>query len=555
MPFFTCELSGESIEQDAVVTPSGHIARRSLLLQALAENGGIDPFHKDRPLSEDYLIALAQTTGNNNKSSVPPLLSASANGTAAAGSLTATLQQLQSEYDAVVLELLDTRRLLQETRQELSQALYQNDAAVRVVARLSMERDQARAALQEWNASGTASKLKDMHSQDNDSTPATKKAKTSSASDVIPDQDMQLMKQAWEALHPTRKSRQKAKKPPKLGDWKLMEHVKTKPASGKTSDSFDCEHSDKNAKQVTLALNDRSSRVTLVSGDSLILYDTTSLEKADNRKPTLSCACAGRTADAILAGNGDGMMAVGLKNGSIDVILNDNTVATCPVGGVIVDVRLHPDRQHWVAATSDSVVALGRTTAAEEGSSSVVVAQFGDKKDGDYSAGALHPDGLIYVAGTVGGALQVWDFSAQTLSTTLPSPAGAVAVTAVAASNNGYHIAAAYANATLLVWDLRKKAVLATLNGEEDSEDAKKLLSITAVQFDDSGKYLAYSGNHGKNKSLLVKVTEVKKWSTVAQFEAPGFAMGSAGLEWGDAWIAVAAVAENSEPRAVFFGM
>eukprot|EP00957_Ditylum_brightwellii_P051369 3895806-Ditylum_brightwellii.AAC.1 len=59
---------------------------------------------------------------------------------------------LQTEYDAVLLELFDTRRALEETRRELSQALYQNDAAVRVVARLASERDAAREMVAAWSS-------------------------------------------------------------------------------------------------------------------------------------------------------------------------------------------------------------------------------------------------------------------------------------------------------------------------------------------------------------------------------------------------------------------
>ena len=59
---------------------------------------------------------------------------------------------MQQEHDALLLELYDTRKALEETRMELSQALYQNDAAVRVVARLSLERDEARRLLSRWNA-------------------------------------------------------------------------------------------------------------------------------------------------------------------------------------------------------------------------------------------------------------------------------------------------------------------------------------------------------------------------------------------------------------------
>lgn len=560
MPFFTCELSGETIEKDVVVTPSGHICRRSLLLKALSENGAKDPFHPDRPLAEDDLIVLQQASSGAALSGIPFATSTTTNNNKNHMTMTATLQQLQSEYDAVVLDLYETRRLLQETRQELTQALYQNDAAVRVVARLALERDQARAARQqEW---ATTTKNVDEATADNNNDqpppPAAKKAKLQdNITNAIPEADLQLMTQAWEESHKTRKARQKAKKAPSVAHWKLLANVAQKGNFQTTSTS-----SDGSATPVTtaaaLALNDPSKLVTVVSNQSLVQYDT-SVEAEDQLLSLTIGTLSSSSTGAGVVDAADSTIVVGLNNGSIDWLdtsNNNNNAHTCSIctadAATIVDVRLHPDGQHCVATTSNGSIAL-----LSRPGTVVARLEHPDNSNGGairYSAGALHPDGLIYVAGTSDGALCLWDFNKQAVSNTLETT-NAGAVTAVAASNNGYHVAAAYANATVVLWDLRKRSILLTWNSQDDDGE-NVLTSVTAVQFDDSGKYLAYSGTRSQN-SVVVNVVEVKKGSQVAQFEAEGYtAAHSRGLVWGDAWIAVAAVeSETSRPRALFFGL
>lgn len=62
-------------------------------------------------------------------------------------SVPALLHVLQNEWDSVMLEAFALRKQNSQLRQELSHALYKEDATMRVLARTVKERDEAREAL------------------------------------------------------------------------------------------------------------------------------------------------------------------------------------------------------------------------------------------------------------------------------------------------------------------------------------------------------------------------------------------------------------------------
>ncbi|KAL9182615.1 hypothetical protein ACHAXT_013267 [Thalassiosira profunda] len=514
---FVCALTGLSPLTDPVATPSGHVCSRKLLLQKLGENGGVDPFDASgaRRLDESALIELSTSGGGGNAAPPRP---------PRATSLPALLGMLQHEFDAVLLELYDTRKALEETRRELSSALYQNDAAVRVVARLARERDEARGRLEEFLAGDGAPRAAaaaepQKRGRDEEAAAAAKeggtakKAKVDSApADLtqIPEADLAAMSQTWKALSKGRKSIAKGKR--SAAETAANESLLAALAEG-------------GEKKVNLGKSSAKAGVLCVTsvkagGAEFVVtggHDKTAIVYNVNEgKIVATLAGAGGDVTVVdaLACEGCLLVAAGGADGSVrlhSVPLAGDAEPTLLGSAMLsdatpVDVVVHPsstpDEARVLVATSGGSIELYKNAGGEELQLATHL-----ESDGAFASGRIHPDGLIYIAGTTDGKLIVWDLKTQGVAGKLEGHDGNP-VECIAVSENGYHVASSSKD-SIHAWDLRKLKLMTRFAPADVG-------AVTALAFDPSATYLAYAGEEA------TKVCVAKDWERVVCTLAPG---------------------------------
>ena len=136
---------------------TGNLFEKRLIEAYISENG-TEPVTNEELTTAD-LIDLKSASVVRPR---PPTLT----------SIPSLLSIFQNEWDALALESFTLKQQLVQTRQELSTALYQYDAAVRVIARLSQERDEARDALAKITINGAVTSSGDAMQLDRQLLPA-----------------------------------------------------------------------------------------------------------------------------------------------------------------------------------------------------------------------------------------------------------------------------------------------------------------------------------------------------------------------------------------------
>ncbi|BFZ59492.1 hypothetical protein YB2330_000503 [Saitoella coloradoensis] len=457
-----CALSGEVPQYPVISSKSGAVFEKHLIDSYIAENGK-DPLSGE-PLTPEDLIEVKSSKIVRPR---PPNIT----------SIPALLSVFQQEWDALALETYTLREQLATTRQELSTALYQNDAATRVVARLMKERDEAREALAKINIPGRpASSANGGDAMDVDEKPA-----------AVPASVVQKI----EETHGDLSAKRKKRKVP--ADWTSAQTV----AAFETTVTTDVI-----APMSRCMALDPTGTIAIVGGGSNAV-----LLNVKDQATLTELKEAGSIADAVWSGP---TPVTAATNGIIRTWNQDGSAEKTIDPGMeqLVSVALHPSGDFLAAAAKNGTWALcdlqsGETVAKITSSDEFTVARF-------------HPDGQLLGVGTSEGGVQIYDVRTGQVMASVNTNGGAI--TSLHFSENGYWLAVSSATdkKTRLV-DLRTTSVTKEFDGSG---------KISTVRWDLSGQFLAFAGDEGVVIQQYVK--KEKSWREIKRFDRAATV-----VEWG----------------------
>ena len=469
-----CAISGAAAEDPVVSVKSGHVFSARLVHKALAETGRCPA--TGEPLQAQDLLPLQPPAP------APPR-------PAAAASVPGLLGLFHDEWDAAMLEAHEVRRALHAARQELSRALYQHDAACRVIARLLRERDDARAALaaaqrapalpQEGGGGGapanpSGKRERVAAAEAGDEGEAKKKAK------ALPAAVTAELEATNKRLSKGRKKRplpEGLAAPEALGGYGLLGthpvHQTTKPGVA-ALDVYLPGAGDEAAAgpgAAQLVTGGKDTKVSVVSAAGKRLQSL-----AGHKKPVAAVAFVG-SRDVVASGSGDATCKVWRKGGTGKYACV-STFADHAAG--VTAVSAHPSGKYLVSASLDAAWGFYDLEAGE-----CLARAAGAGGPGGFTCGGFHPDGTLWAGGGGDAKVRVFDVRSQQAAATLGSAeAPAEAIHALSFSENGYYLASSAASVVQL-WDLRKLKSFRALE-----HDAGPL----GVAFDPSGAYLGAVG-------------------------------------------------------------
>ncbi|VFQ85430.1 unnamed protein product [Cuscuta campestris] len=474
-----CSISGEVPEEPVVSLKSGLLFDKRLIERHILDYGKCPV--TGEPLTVDDVVPIK--TGKIVK---PRSVQAE--------SIPGMLGMFQIEWDALMLSNFALESQLHNARQELSHALYQHDAACRVIARLKKERDEARSLLalaerqipntaaMEVAASATLSNGKRV-AEDTEMDPGGKKIRPGISSAIITE-----LSDCNTTLSQHRKKRQI---PPTLASIDSLERYT----------QLNSHPLHKTNKPGILSLDIYCPKDIIATGGvdtNAVVFDHNSgqiISTLSGHSKRVNSVKFARESKTVITGSADKTVRLwqGSEDGSYACrhVLKDHTAE-------VQSVTVHATNNYFVTASLDN------TWCFYGLSSGLCLAQIGDPSESDgYTSAAFHPDGLILGTGTAGATVKIWDVKSQAVVAQFDGHVGAV--TSLSFSENGYFLATAAVDGVKL-WDLRKLRNFRNFPSYDENTPTQ------TVEFDHSGSYLALGGSDIR----VYQVASVKsEWNSI----------------------------------------
>ncbi|KAF1943724.1 ubiquitin-protein ligase E4 [Clathrospora elynae] len=440
-----CAISGEAAREPVASLKSGNVFEKRLIEAHIAEHH-TDPVTGEElaleelfPLKSPHVV----TPRAPNLTSIPALLST-----------------FQNEWDAIVLEAHTLKQQLAQTRQELSTALYQNDAAIRVIARLQAERDQARDALSNVTISGGGASNGDGDAMQVDG-------------QSLSEELVQVVDETQQRLFATRRKRAAP------DGWTSADSISTFDVAASTESLY--------PGSTSLALHE--------SGD-LALFGG-----ADGVAGVYSLP-QGKVVHALKAGSAvtatawwSSRAVVATSAGTVKIFEDATEIAqVASHAGPVVALALHPSGRMLASAGADKRFAI------HDLSSFQTVAQV--YVDAEITAASFHVDGLLLFLGCADGMIRI--FNTKTCSQMAELEAGAPVLDISFSENGTWFAVVNKGSSSVSIWDIRKQVVIKVL------ETGSPVMSAT---WDYTGSYLAIAGEGSVSVQQFTKAG--KSWSEI----------------------------------------
>uniref|UniRef100_A0A674CPT6 Pre-mRNA-processing factor 19 n=1 Tax=Salmo trutta TaxID=8032 RepID=A0A674CPT6_SALTR len=455
-------------------------------------------------------------------------------------SIPAILKALQDEWDAVMLHSFTLRQQLQTTRQELSHALYQHDAACRVIARLTKEVTAAREALATLKPQAGLVVAQAVASQPSVTAGGAGEPMDVSEQVGMMPEIIQKLQDKATVLTTERKKRGKTVPEELVRTEDLSKYRQVATHAGLHSASVPgilsldlCPSDtnkvltggadknvvvfDKKEEQIIATLKGHTKKVTSViyhpsqvrhththtSFPLLSIYIVSSNVLHWNYSLTLICL----TSTFSLSVHSP-PLALSLQS----VVFSASPDSTIRVWSITGGNCVQVVRAHEASVTGLSLHATGdyllsssedQYWAFSDIQTGRVLTKVTDEATGcALTCAQFHPDGLIFGTGTADSQIKIWDLKERTNVANFPGHIGPV--TSIAFSENGYYLATGAQDSSVKLWDLRKLKNFKTITLDNNYE-------VKSLVFDQSGTYLAVGGTD-------IRVYICKQWSEVLNF-------------------------------------